>query len=177
MIVKKPSCRAGISLLEVLIALAIFLLALIGISQLVTLGTDRAQDVRRQAQAIQLCQAKMAEVAAGAVAVSSSQSNTPFDEDPTWEWSMDSEQGSVAGLWTVTIRVSRPRPDGSRIETSLCQMILDPSLRGAATTAASSSSSSTGSGQSGSSSSSSAGGSMAGSSSRTSQTKPATTGP
>src|SRR5437870_288141 len=111
----QSNTRPGISLLEVLIALAIFLLAVIGIGQLITLAGDRAVDVQQQAQAIQLCQSKLAEVVAGVVPVHPPQSNTPFEEDPSWEWALDSEQGSVAGLWNVTVRVSRQRPGGPQI--------------------------------------------------------------
>jgi hypothetical protein len=135
--------RPGVSLLEVLVALAIYLLALIAIGRLITFGADRARDVEQQAQAIQLGQSKLAEVMAGAVPVGAPLANAPFDEDPAWEWSMDSEQGNITGLWTVTIHVSRQRPDGSRLEASLTQMVLDPSLRGGISSSATSSNGST----------------------------------
>ena len=147
--------RAGLTLLEVLVALAIFLVSLIGIGQLITMGADRARDVQQQAESTRLCQSKLAEVVAGVVPVSSSQSSTPFDEDPNWEWSMDSEQGSVTGLYSITVHVSRSRRDGSRVETALSQMVLDPSLRGSVGNVAASPSSASTSSSSGSSSSSS----------------------
>jgi general secretion pathway protein I len=121
--------RSGLTLLEVLVALSIFLIALIGIGQLLTLGGDRARDVADHGQAIQLCQTKLAEVVAGVVPLAS-QSNAPVEDDPAWQWSLDAEQGATTGLWNVTVRVSKRRPDGSRVEASLSQMILDPSIRG-----------------------------------------------
>jgi type II secretion system protein I len=119
-----------LSLLEVLIALAIFLLSLTALIQLVDQGSDRAVEAQQQAQAIMVCQAKLAEVAAGSIPINSSQTDVPLDEDPRWLWSLDSEQGAATGLWNVTIRVCRPRPDGSRMEVALSQLILDPSYRG-----------------------------------------------
>jgi prepilin-type N-terminal cleavage/methylation domain-containing protein len=134
--------RRGVSLLEVLVALAIFLMALIGIGHLLSFGSDRALDVQHQAIAIKRCQSQLAQVACGAIPLNS-QGETPFDEDPDWHWSMDAQQGNITGLWTVTIHVTRPGPSGSKIDISLTQMVLDPSLRGSAVSAAPSSSSGT----------------------------------
>ena len=157
--VAKARARKGITLLEVLVALAIFLLSLIAINQLVSLGADRARDVQLQSQGLQLCQSKLAEVVVGVVPIQAPQSNTPFDEDPNWQWSMDSDANtSITGLYTVTIHVSRQRPDGSRFEVALSQMIMDPSLRGSVgTTTSSSSTGTSSSSQTGSSSSTTSG--------------------
>jgi general secretion pathway protein I len=160
------SRRRGLTLLEVLIALGIFLTAFAVLSRLVTLGADRALEVQQQAQAAQLCQAKLAEVAAGIVPLSG-QNDVPFDEAPNFLWSVDAAQADTSGLWKVTVRVTLQRSDGSRVECSLDRMLLDPSLRGNAMDAAlaaasnSSNSSSNGSSTSGSSGSSSGTGSSA----------------
>ncbi len=122
--------RHGLSLLEVLVALAVFLFALIAIGRLVTLGGDRALDVQRQSQAIHLCQSKLAEVMAGVVPLAS-QGDVPFDEDPSWTWSLDCEPNTtISGLWNVTVSVTQKRSGNSKVECSLHQMVLDPSLRG-----------------------------------------------
>jgi general secretion pathway protein I len=149
-----PAGRTGFSLLEVLVALTIFLFGIIAIGQLITLGSDRALEVQFQAQAVQLCQAKMAEVIAGAVPLSS-QADAKFDEDPDWSWSLEAEQDSNSSLlWNVKVTVTHPRPDGSKMEASLSQMVLDPSQRGSATDAALTASASANSPDSSSSSSS-----------------------
>jgi hypothetical protein len=137
------------------VALAIFLFALVAIGRLVTVGGDRAVDVQLQSRATQLCQSKLAEVIAGVVPLSA-QAEVPFDEDPDWQWSLDVSQGSVTGLWTVTVRVSREGAGGSKVQASLSQMIVDPSIRGSSTTSTPGSSS--GGGSSGGSGSSSSGG-------------------
>ena len=123
--------RDGMTLLEVLVSLAIFLLSLVAIGRLISLSSERAREVQLQGEAMLLCQSKMAEFVAG-VEQLSSQSDVAFAEDPTstWVWSADCNQGQVANLWTVQVRVSKQRADGSHVEVSLSQMVLDPSVRG-----------------------------------------------
>ena len=82
--------RRGLSLLEVLMALAIFLISLIGISQLLSDSSHRAVEAREVGQATILCQGDMAQVMAGVMPMSS-QGDTPCDEDPT-----------INGRWTVS---------------------------------------------------------------------------
>ncbi len=126
----RPPRRSGLSLLEVLIALAIFLISLIGLGQLITISGERSLDVQQQGYAAQLCQSKLAEVLSGVVPVSGSQSEVPFDDDPDWHWSLDAQQNSISGLWQIQVRVTRQRGDGKKIECVLNQLMLDPSLRG-----------------------------------------------
>jgi type II secretion system protein I len=156
--------RRGLSLLEVLVAMAIFLFAMVAIGRLVIAGADRALEVRYKSEAVQIAQTKMAEVAAGAIALSS-QGATSVDEDPDWEWSLDAEQGSVANLWNVTVHVSRPGPSGSVDYCTLTQMILDPAQRGSSfdtVTINGAGSSASGSGSSGGSGGSAGGGAAGG---------------
>jgi type II secretion system protein I len=136
--------RNGLTLLEVLVALAIFLLAVVGLGTLVSYSGERAAQIRQQAWAIQRCQSKLAEVVVGAVPLES-QSEVPFDEDPEWIWSLDVQDGATTGLKNVTVRVSRSGNDRSRTEVLLAQIIMDPALRGGAAPAASAEPSSSGS--------------------------------
>ncbi len=123
------SPRSGLSLLEVLVALAIFLFSLVALSRLIDVGSDRARDVQWLGQASTLAQSRMAEVMAGSIALTS-QSDTTCDEDPDWSWSLDAEPDIAPGLYRVKVTVSRQRPDGSRFETVINQMVLDPTYRG-----------------------------------------------
>jgi general secretion pathway protein I len=123
--------RYGLTLLEVLVAMSIFLIALIGIARLITMGGEQAVNVAQQARAAQLCQSKLAEVVAGAVPLSG-QSDVPFDEDASWQWSLDASQGEIPGIWQIKVTVSRERSDGSKVECSFDRMLLDPSVRGSA---------------------------------------------
>jgi general secretion pathway protein I len=125
--------RPGISLLEVLVALAVFLISIGAIIQLVNASADLALEIQERGEAGRLAQSKMAEVVAGIVPLSR-QNEATFDEDPEngWTWSLDPQQGDVANLWTVTVKVSRMRQNGDKVEVSLSQMVLDPSIRGSA---------------------------------------------
>jgi type II secretory pathway pseudopilin PulG len=115
--------------MEVLVALAIFLISLIALGQLLTISGERAFEVQQQSHAAQLCQSKLAEVVSGVVPLSTTSQS--YDEDPDWQWKLDAEQDSaITGLWRVQVTASRDLPDGSHYESSVSQMVLDPSLRG-----------------------------------------------
>jgi len=137
--------RPGLSLLEVLTALAIFLISLIALGQLVTLSGERALEVQQLSRASQLSQSKLAEVVSGAVSLSSQSGD--FDEDPDWHFQVEAEQDSaITGLWRIQVKVSRDLGDGTHFESTVNQMVLDPSLRGSASDSIPSPTSSTASG-------------------------------
>jgi type II secretion system protein I len=162
--------RRGITLLEVLVSLAIFLFSLVAIGHLITISAERAVDVQMESQASQLCQSKLAEVVTGAEALQSSDGTFP-GQDADWNWSVESTEGNVTGLWNVKVTVRK-----DRAEVSLSQMVLDPSYRGSSfdTPAASTSTDSSTSASTSSPSSSSMTG--AASSSGGAASKPATSG-
>jgi general secretion pathway protein I len=152
-----PRQRDGMTLLEVLVALGIFLLSMVAIGRLISISSERAREVQLQGEAMLKCQSKMAEIYAG-VEQLSSQSDVPFTDDPNWHWSADCNQGQVTNLWTVQVRVTRQRADGSQFEATLSQMMLDPSIRGTTMQSSSASGSSSSSSSSGSTSGTSMGG-------------------
>jgi prepilin-type N-terminal cleavage/methylation domain-containing protein len=126
----RPNRRRGLSLLEVLMAMAIFLFSIVAISRLVIAAADRALETRYRSEAVQICQQKLMRVTIGDVPLSS-QGDTPDDDDPDWHWSINAEQGNVANLWNITVKASRAGPNGAvREYCSLTQMVLDPSQRG-----------------------------------------------
>jgi len=124
-----PGRRRGLSLMEVLVALAIFLLAFVMLGRLVIFGGDRALEGQQQFRAADLCQSKLAEVVAGALPLTS-QPEVAFEEDPAWHWSLECEKSNFPGLWNVTVRVSRQEAGGARIVCTVSEMVLDPQTRG-----------------------------------------------
>lgn len=126
---QRPGGRRGLSLMEVLVALTIFLMAFVVLGRLVTLGSDQAVEARQHIQAADLCQTKLAEVVAGAVPLET-QSDVPFEEDPAWHWSLDCEKSNYPGLWNVTVQVSRQQPQPGRVLCTITQMVLDPQKHG-----------------------------------------------
>jgi general secretion pathway protein I len=119
--------RPGLTLIEVLVALAIFLLSLAAISRLVTFAGQRALDARRTDEASRLARSKFAEVYAGVVPLESSD-DTPFDEEPDYSWSLTADSASMTGLWVVSVTVKRKGDDGPGF--TLREYMLDPTIRG-----------------------------------------------
>jgi Tfp pilus assembly protein PilV len=122
--------RPGITLIEVLLGLAIFLLALVPLGALVDLGTDNAMDTMLQSDGTRLAQSKMAEVEAGAVDVKTGGSGT-YDDEPNWSWIVASTPGEAPNLYTVTVTASHELR-GKTTTVVLSQMIVDPAMMGTA---------------------------------------------
>ena len=133
--------RRGLTLLEVVIALAIFLMALVPVMRLVSIGGERALDVSHRAQASMLCQAKLDSVKAGAEPLNTS--GTVDMGNLTWNYTIESNQTDAQNLYLVKVTAKVDRADGKTISEDLTQLVLDPAVRGS-TIASSSSSSSTG---------------------------------
>jgi type II secretory pathway pseudopilin PulG len=121
------SARPAFSLLEVVLASAIFLIALVGLSQLLSVSSEQAIEIQRMNRAAQLLESKMNEVIAGVESLTS-RGETPFDEDPDWVWSLAVEPESTPGLYRVTVTVAFARdPDRN---WNVTQFVLDPTQRG-----------------------------------------------
>ncbi len=129
--------RPGLTLLEVVVSLFIFLIAVTAIWQLMAAATDRAIDVKLQTQTSLHCQSKLAEVMIGdqPLAKTGGYQPWPDSEDQNLEWKMEadpakSSQSDVVGLWEVKIWVRLKTPSGGFVESLLSQMVLEPTLRG-----------------------------------------------
>jgi len=128
MLLPHAAPRKGMSLLEVLVATSIFLLALIGLTQLLNLSSDKAQEVQFRSEATQLCQGKLFEITSGALPLQGG--SDTFPEAPEYQWTVTVDSGSIANLFDVTVTVSRQRANGTSLEVSLSQSVLDPSVIG-----------------------------------------------
>lgn len=143
MIIPRPTAqRGGFTLLEVLLALTIFLFALIALGHLLNVASNQVQEARYTNRAAQLCQSQMNRVIAGDVPLTG-QGDVSFDEDPDWSWSIECQQEStITNLWRVQIKVTRNRSGGAPFEAALSQMVLDPAAKGTLESSSSSSGSS-----------------------------------
>ena len=119
--------RPGLSLLEVLLALAIFLMSLVAIGGLIDFGSDQGQAASMQAAGTRLAQSKLAEVEAGAIDVAAGGDGT-FDDEPDWHWSVESTPAQCPNLYSVTVRVWRDT--GRHHEVSISQTVFDPAQMG-----------------------------------------------
>ena len=124
---RRSEQRGGMTLLEVLVAMAVFLMGLAGIAQLIEFGTDNAVEAARTTAATRLCQSKMAEVEAGVVPVTESTSGT-FEEEPLWQWSVEIGAPVAPNTYPVTVRVWIEQ--GRKVEVSASQILYDPQFLG-----------------------------------------------
>jgi general secretion pathway protein I len=120
--------RRGLTLMEVIVALSIFLMSMAAIGNLLHIGFARNVEAQQQGVGLIKCQSKMSEVLCGSQTLSSQKG--VFDEDKNWEWSVDVTPQQEANLYQVKVTVNRANGDGPKIEVSLTQMVFDPQWRG-----------------------------------------------
>jgi prepilin-type N-terminal cleavage/methylation domain-containing protein len=157
MILRQVRRRSGLSLLEVLIALAIFLLSVVVLSQMVDSAAQRGLRSKRMSQAAVLCEAKMGEIVAGVQPLQSAGAQPLEGADANWSfmvvvepqsWSSVASGGQVgsSGLNMVHITVVWAGPQiGGPVEYTLSRLVMDPHLRVPAQTPTSANSTSSGS--------------------------------
>ena len=122
--------RAGLSLLEVLLSVAIFLGALTAIMQLLNAGQLSETGARLRTEAALRCEAKMAEIVAGIQeAVTSNDQKFPDDEIGNWHWSAEVGSGDATSLLKITVTVEH-LPDGKTPNAAftLTRYMRDPQL-------------------------------------------------
>ena len=158
---QRNNTRDGLTLLEVLVSVAIFLGSLTAIMQLLNTGQQAEVSARLQSEAVLRCDSKMAEIVAGIEkAVSSADGTFLDDEIGSWKWSVDVMNGTATSLLKITVTVEHS-PDGKNPNAAFTltrymrdpQLFIDAALSAAASDSSSSDSSSSGSSSSGSSSS------------------------
>lgn len=125
--------RPGLSLLEVLVALAIFLIALAAIATLMDTANTQASDAAGTTTATRLAQSKLGEVEAGTIGVADGGSGSFEGDESGWSWEVTSAATGVINLYDVSVRVYRP--EGRPLEVTLHQIIYDPALMNNAATA------------------------------------------
>ena len=129
-LVRKQRRRAGLSLLEVLTALAIFFLALVGISQMVDQASLTAMRAAHFSKAAIFVETRMSELASGALPLESTGVEPIADAEPGWfivvvcqpeSWTqVATSSGGLYGLVVVEVTALRQTPSGqTEMEYSL----------------------------------------------------------
>lgn len=125
---RKSASRLGLTLLEVLLSLGLFLGALAALSQLWYGGVRASVQARLSTQAILRCESKLNEVVAGAVPLLST-TDTPFEDDSTWTWSLQVLPDSHANVLLLIVNVSHPGQGGlSASGYQLSRLLRDPQV-------------------------------------------------
>ena len=115
----------GLSLFEVLLALAILGGALAAMGQLIANGVQAAVQSKLQTQAALLCESKLAEIAAGAEPMQGA-NGTSFPDAPGWFWSASATPHGVAGLFVVEVIVERRAAGLGATEFRLKRLLREP---------------------------------------------------
>ncbi len=124
----RSSDRDGLTLLEIVLSLAIFFGALAILSQLSWNGARAGIQARLKTQAIIRCEAKLAEVLAGAETLSP-KSRVPFPDNAAWNYSVTIAETQFPDLLQIDVTVSHS--GGTKLANSdftLRRWMRDPSL-------------------------------------------------
>ena len=120
--------RSGLSLLEVVLSMTIFVGAVTALSQLTTNGMSAAVKGRLDTQAILRCESKLAEISA-AIEPLEDISDQSFQDDENWTWSLATSGGPHADVLFVTVTVTyNGQSDLSSTSVSLSKLIRDPAV-------------------------------------------------
>lgn len=120
--------RRGLSLLEVILAIAILAGCIAAIGELVSLGSRQAEESRDLTKAQLLCESKIAEIAAG-VAPPEAASMAPFEHDTSWLYSVVVNSLDDQSLLSVEVTVQQAEFVGDKpLTCTLTCWMIDPSL-------------------------------------------------
>jgi general secretion pathway protein I len=120
--------RRGITLFEVMLALAIFLGAFAAISQVIDLGRQASVEGQLENEAVLRAQTKLAEVIAGIEPMAALEGQA-FEDDPDWTWGLTMGDAPHVDVLGLTITVEHTRANGS-IDAAfvLTRFVRDPQL-------------------------------------------------
>jgi hypothetical protein len=96
--------RSGITLLEVLLATAIFMGSLTAILQVMRVGHDSRISAKLDSEAALRCESLMGELVSG-ISPLTSESNQPFTDSENWRYSVTVEEGPGESLLLISVRV------------------------------------------------------------------------
>ena len=124
----KRQSRTGLSLLEVILALAILAGALATLGELIRIGSRNAAASQYRTQAQLLCESATAEVTAGIIPAEPV-TLVPLESDPRWLYSIRLERGEWNGLVTMYVTVQQDLPSNMRAATfTIVRWIPDPGI-------------------------------------------------
>lgn len=124
--------RAGLTILEVILSIGIFLASATIITQLLSTGSRAAVEGRLRSEMALLAESQMAEVTAGVqelTPVSSQSFEGEIEVDPSLTWSLEVDDGGQGDLLQVTVRVEHTNAqDEVDSQFSLTRLMRDPQI-------------------------------------------------
>lgn len=121
--------RQGITLFEVVLALAIFVGAFAAISEILRNGSQAATRSQMASEGALRCENQLNAMLVEAVPLQTTPP-TPFEDDSEWQWSANVVESAVPNLFQVEMVVQHVRSiDGSvNATTSLTRLIRNPQI-------------------------------------------------
>src|SRR5687767_15977226 len=102
----RRSCRRGLTLLEVILAIAILGGALAVIGELIRLGSRSAAQARDLTTAQRCCESKVNALAAG-IDEPTAVSAAPLDDSAGWIYSVEPQQTDEQGMIAIRVTVAQ----------------------------------------------------------------------
>ena len=116
--------RKGLSLLEVILAIALLGTSMAIIHQMLGVGYRGATETQMMTDASILVDTKMAEVAAGVIPLESA-NGVLIEENPDWVYSVDVASAEQIGLLSVTVTVQQSQLENP-LSISVVRFMADP---------------------------------------------------
>lgn len=124
--------RKGLTLLEVIVATAIFVGGMAILGQLLQLGLLAARANQKKTIAVLRGESKMEELSSGLVLLEASTEPIPFEDDWSWTWSILVEPTPVTGLVLVSLHVEHKENEEDElpdVDFDLTRLMVDPQWR------------------------------------------------
>ena len=120
--------RRGMTLLEVVIALALLFAALAAISEVLRMGSVSAVKAQLRAEASLLGESKLNEVIAGIVPLTPVEQQS-FDDAPQWTWTLTVEDDTDVSIKRLLLTVNHLNSAGiSDHEVQFARLLRDPAI-------------------------------------------------
>jgi prepilin-type N-terminal cleavage/methylation domain-containing protein len=124
--------RKGMTLLEVIVATAIFVGGMAILGQLLQFGLMASRANQRKTIALLRAESKMEELASGMLLLEAMDEPIPFEDDWSWTWSIAVEPTPIQGLMLVALRVEHrenEEDEAADVDFELSRLIVDPQWR------------------------------------------------
>jgi hypothetical protein len=119
--------RAGLSLLEVILALAILALSMAAIGELIRIGTTSASNAEDYTDGQLLAESKLSEIMSG-VSTADPVTRVPFTTNPDWYYTVELAQTEDTEVMALRVTVEKYIERSRPVAFSLIRWIPDPGI-------------------------------------------------
>ncbi len=121
---RKKHKRSGLTILEVLISIAIFLFAMTGVSTLINNGLRSTVDGQSRTRAALLCASTMESILSGSLSLNTKSEQTPFSApNQDWFWRARLGPSQYPTLSLLTVEVFKEDTQTRSVSVELSRLI------------------------------------------------------